>query len=78
MIKDAKLHPNTRLYMDYGSIELRNHRGMNRIFNKVTSLLLKEKVYITSRIVPYGDHCEACWEQQVPFFMNILLYEGFR
>jgi len=25
--------------------------------------------------VPNGDHCEACWEEQIPFFMNTLLYQ---
>lgn len=78
MIKSANPHTNTRLYMDYGSIEAKNHRGVDRFFNKVTSLLLEKQVFLTSRIVPYGEHCEACWEQQIPIFMNILLYEGFR
>ena len=27
-----------------------------------------------ARIVPNGDHCEACWEEQIPFFMHILFY----
>ena len=30
---------------------------------------------LTSRIVPWGDHCEASWERQIPFFMSTLLYE---
>ena len=27
------------------------------------------------RIVPGGEHCEACWEEQIPFFMPILFYD---
>lgn len=77
LIKNARLHPNTRIYMDYGSREMRFHRNMERQFHNVTSMLLKRRVFLTSRIVPYGDHCEACWEKQIPIFMNTLLYEGY-
>lgn len=78
LIKSTKLHPNTRLYMDYGSNEFKNHRGIERLFHKVAALLAKKRIFLTSRIVPYGDHCEACWEKQIPIFMDILLYEGYR
>ena len=77
LIKTAKLHRNTKLYMDYGSNELKNHRGMQRIFQKMVSLLMKKKIFVTSRIVPYGDHCEACWEKQIPIFLNTILYNGY-
>ena len=40
----------------------------------VTAELLEKRVFLTSRIVPNGDHCEACWEEQIPFFMGALLY----
>ena len=78
MIQNAQLQDNTRVYLDYGSRELSFHPGMDREFQKITTLLLKKKVFLTSRIVPYGDHCEACWERQVPFFMDTLLYENYR
>ena len=78
LILNAKLHQDTRIYMDYGSREMRFHRAMERQFQKVTSLLLRKRVFLTSIIVPYGDHCEACWEKQIPIFMNTLLYEGYR
>ena len=38
------------------------------------SLPEEKGVLLDSRIVPYGDHSEASWEKQVPFFMNTLLY----
>ena len=78
LIKESELHPNTRIYMDYGSREMRFHKRMVTQFQKVTSLLLKKEVFLTSRIVPYGDHCEACWEAQIPIFMQTLLYKGYR
>ena len=74
MILGTRLRPNTRIYMDYGSEELRNHIGMKRQFQKIASLLLRKNVYLTSRIVPNGEHTESCWEKQIPFFMGVLLY----
>lgn len=78
LIKESNLHPNTRIYLDYGSREMYFHKHMDTHFHNITSLLLKRGVFLTSRIVPFGDHCEACWEAQIPFFMNILLYRGYR
>lgn len=75
MIKRARLRPETVVYMDYGANELRNHSDMLRQFQKISSLLLRRRVLLNSRIVPGGDHSEASWEKQVPFFMNTLLYE---
>ncbi|MDO5540491.1 MAG: alpha/beta hydrolase-fold protein [Eubacteriales bacterium] len=74
MIRQASLDPDTVVYMDYGSNEINFHPTMRQQFRKVTSLLLEREVYLTSRIVPDGDHCEACWEQQIPFFMETIMY----
>ncbi len=75
MILDAEIRPGTSVYMDYGSNEMRHHAVMASQFKHVTGLLLDKKVHLTSRIVPYGDHCEASWERQIPFFMNVLFYQ---
>ena len=32
-------------------------------------------VRMTARIVPDGEHCEASWEKQIPFFLPALLYD---
>ena len=37
-------------------------------------LLLERGVLLDSRIVPGGEHCEASWERQIPFFMDTLFY----
>lgn len=74
MIRTSWLKPGTRLYMDYGSVEMKNRRGMNRIFQRVTSLFLMKHTFLTSRIVPFGEHSEASWEKQIPYFMETLLY----
>ena len=74
LLRETELAPDTVIYMDYGSRELNNHDGMRKVFAAVTAQLMEKKVWLTSRIVPNGDHCEACWEEQLPFFINTLLY----
>lgn len=75
MIHHARIKPDTVIYMDYGSNEIRHHQNMRVQFGKVTAQLLQKKALLQSRIVPNGDHCEASWEKQIPFFMETLLYE---
>ena len=74
LIRQAELAPDTVIYMDYGQREMGNHQGMLRCFMNTADALLEKGALVTSRIVPNGDHCEACWEEQIPFFMHILTY----
>ncbi|MBR4082406.1 MAG: alpha/beta hydrolase [Clostridia bacterium] len=74
LIEKADLAPDTVIYMDYGSREMANHEGMRPLFAATTAQLMERGAWVTSRIVPNGDHCEACWEEQLPFFMGALRY----
>lgn len=74
LIRHARIHPNTTLYMDYGSKELHNHSNMIHSFGKMVSLLMERQIFTNCRIVPDGEHCEASWERQIPFFMKTLMY----
>ena len=74
MIRSARLASDTVLYMDYGSREIRFHSNMRHRFGQVASLLIDREIQLSCRIVPGGDHCEASWERQIPFFFNTLLY----
>ena len=74
MVRRAKPTKDTVLYMDYGSLEIKNSMKILRQFADIASLLTKRRILLTSRIVPGGEHCEASWEKQIPFFMNTLLY----
>ena len=74
LVKTTKLDPNTVVYMDYGSKELGNHDNMLRGFTDFTAALMMRRVYVDSRLVPEGEHCEACWEKQIPIFMKTLTY----
>lgn len=74
MISRSKPLPDTVIYMDYGELEMDTHHNMHRCFSRTASQLMMKPVLLTARIIPGGTHCEASWEQQLPFFMNTLLY----
>lgn len=75
LVRGAEVRSDTVLYMDYGSRELGNHELMQGQFARVVSQLLTRGIKLTCRIVPGGDHCEASWEKQIPFFIETLMYE---
>ena len=74
IIKRSNPTPGTVIYMDYGSKEMAKRKNMDKIYIKMADLLMRKKIFLTSRIVPYGTHCEANWERQIPFFIDTLLY----
>jgi predicted alpha/beta superfamily hydrolase len=75
LLLTARIKPDTVIYMDYGSRELSFHPDMPKRYAAVTAVLMERGIYVTSRIVPGGNHNEASWERQIPFFMSTLLYE---
>ncbi len=74
MVRCAHPLPDTVLYMDYGELEMKRHRRMQSSFGKMCTMLLEKGILLDARIVPGGEHCEASWEAQIPFFLNTLLY----
>lgn len=75
MIQDANPRPDSVLYMDYGSLELGTSGKTRQSIGRILTLLMEKGVLLNYRIVPGGEHCEASWEKQIPFFVNTLLYE---
>lgn len=75
VLKTAPLSPDTVLYMDYGEQELLRYRRAQKRFRTVTEILLNRKILLNLRVVPGGEHCEASWERQIPFFILCLLYD---
>ena len=74
LLKKTDFRPGTVVYMDYGTREMGNHTDMLRCFMDTADALMEKGVWVTSRLVPNGDHCEACWEEQIPLFMQVLSY----
>ncbi|MDE6000908.1 MAG: alpha/beta hydrolase [Clostridia bacterium] len=71
-VQKAKFGKNTVLYTDYGSKEFSNHGVQKQVFANTCAYLINKNVLLTSRIVPDGDHSEASWERQIPYFMAAL------
>lgn len=76
MISSSHPAPDTIIYMDYGSVEMGKRIKMRKAFGRMASLLLAKRVLLDCRIVPGGEHTEASWERQIPFFMNTLMYDS--
>lgn len=74
LLKEADMAPDTVIYMDYGENEFKHDRRAAPRFRSTASVLLRRGVRLTARIVPEGEHCEASWEKQIPFFIPTLLY----
>ncbi len=74
MFRTARVQRDTVIYLDYGERELGFHPNMAARFGKTVEILLERRLNVTARIVPGGNHNEASWEKQIPFFMNTLLY----
>ena len=72
MIRDTNFMLPTQVYMSYGSEEMGNHKRIRNALKKASGSLMDRGVYVCMHIVPGGQHCEACWEQQVPMFMECL------
>ncbi len=77
LLRTAPMEPGTVVYMDYGSQELARSPGMRtaKLFGRTAVQLMERGAFVTARVVPGGEHCEASWERQIPFFLNTLLYE---
>lgn len=75
MVNKTKYLKDTVLYMDYGQYEI-GYLNTRELYGELSSLLIKKKVLLESRIVPKGKHNEATWEKSVPFFMETLFYRG--
>lgn len=74
LIQDAKLYGETNIYMDYGSDEISGNDKMMAKACKIQTEVMKRGIYVDSRIIPHGQHCEASWEQQIPIFMSSICY----
>lgn len=73
LLRGADMKRDTVIYMDMGEKEM--GWGTTRMqFRRFCGLLQEKRVRLTARIVPGGEHCEASWERQIPFFLPTLLY----
>lgn len=72
MLQRAHIAPDTVIYMDYGELEMGNHRGMDGFFLAACQSLYSRGINLTMRVVPGGTHSEENWETRIPVFMGCL------
>ena len=72
IVTKADISTDSRVYIDYGSLELPNHTTSSEALIAVARMLLTRRVNVTFKIVPGGVHNERSWEKQIPEFMDYL------
>ncbi len=75
LIRESEVSRNTIIYLDFGSEEMGRHENLIDKYIRITDSLVRRGIFLETRIIPGGTHCEASWGRQIPFFMNTLLYE---
>lgn len=72
LVAQSDLAMDSRIYIDYGSLELPNHSTSSEALVSVARMLLTRRVNVTLKIIPGGSHNESSWEKQIPEFMDYL------
>ena len=72
LVAQSELATDSRIYIDYGSLELPNHSTSSEALVSVARMLLTRRVNVTLKIIPGGIHNESSWEKQIPEFMDYL------
>ena len=73
MIQDSHVMPDTSVYMDIGSEELKKNPMLLHNLLDVEYELQHKKIPVRFRIIEDGTHTEESWEKQLPVFMDYLL-----
>ena len=71
LLKHTRLPGDTIIYMSAGEREL--SPAAARRFGKAAQHLLSQGIAADCRIIPDGEHCEACWEKEIPLFLHFLM-----
>lgn len=75
LIHNTELDPETVIYVDYGSEEMNYKKQIRAVATKLLSTLMYKNINLQCRVIPHGNHSEASWEKQIPFFMEVLMYD---
>lgn len=74
LIQNSEIGSDTVIYMDYGSNEFDQEPFQPDNFARISDDLFRKGTYLSTRVVPGGDHSEASWERQLPFAIPTLMY----
>lgn len=71
-MKDAFISPDTRVYLSFGTNEIRNLDYTKRTLKSLTNYFDIQKAYTYVNIIDGGNHSEASWEKENPIYMDFL------
>ena len=77
-IQRATLNSDTKIYMDFGSLEARDQKGLAYLTSnnlEIAHALSLKGVSTYPRVIVDGIHNEATWEKQIPIFMDYFFYK---
>ena len=77
LIRTAPLDADTVLYLDYGQVEYKQHKGMDHLLPDFGRALLARHVLLTQRLVPGGTHSGESWLSRLPFALAALYGESW-
>ncbi|MDO4940172.1 MAG: alpha/beta hydrolase-fold protein [Erysipelotrichaceae bacterium] len=69
-----RIKKDSYLYTDYGTKDLYPKKAIP-IFNGINTMFVNSGINVTSRIIYEGVHHETCWEKQLVFAINVLMYK---
>ena len=78
LIQDSKVDPDTRVYIDFGSNEVKSKKTMAQCVDNILRInreFQKQHCSTFPNIVVGGTHSEASWETIVPLFLDYLFQE---
>ena len=83
-IRHSHIEPGTRFFLSWGTKEAfgnknpeidDRHSRTYRWNKRAGDAIAAKGAEVSYYCQVGGEHCEASWEQQIPFFMDTLLYE---
>ena len=70
---ERPLHQDTSIYLSWGSSETRSKRSfayVSKVNLEMANLLNRQGIRVLLNLVVGGQHCEACWEKEIPAFLD--------
>ena len=71
-MKNASISPDTRVYLSFGTNEIRNLDYTKRTLKSLTNYFDSKNALSYVNIIEGGSHSEASWEKENPVYMDFL------
>lgn len=73
-LQTAWIHPDTELYISWGGMETDSQQSLAQVTadNLSVARILQPHAKVDLVCFPEGTHCEACWEDETPVWMEQL------